>query len=254
MITIAVANQKGGIGKSTTAAALSEGLTLKGLRALVVDMDPQGSITYIMGDDGTPPTVLEVLRRTARARDAIRTTPQGDILPGNSLLSSADLEFTSIGKEYLLREALAGVATDYDYAILDTPPALGILTINAFTAGDAVIVPAGADILSIQGIEQLSHTINLVKTYCNPKVNIKGLLLTRHNQRTVLSRDFTEAIEEIARGLDTFVYKVWIRDSVVVKEAQARQQGLLAYAPKSAPALDYMAFVEEFLKMERIVE
>ena len=247
MKTIAVANQKGGIGKSTTAAALSEGLRAKGFRTLVADLDPQGSITYIMGDDGTPPTVLEVLRRSATARESIRPTEQGDLLPGNSLLSSADLEFTSIGKEYLLREALASVAVDYDFAILDTPPALGILTINAFTAADAIIVPAGADILSIQGIEQLTHTINLVKTYCNPNVNMKGLLLTRHNHRTVLSRDFTEAIEAIAQGLGTFVYKAWIRDSVAVKEAQANRQGLLAYAPKSTSAMDYISFVGEFL-------
>ena len=250
MKTIAVANQKGGIGKSTTVAVLCEGLSLRGFRALVVDMDPQGSISYIMGDDGAPPTVLEVLRKTATAREAIRETPQGFLISGNNLLASADLEFTSIGKEYLLREALQTVADEYDYAILDTPPALGILTINAFTAADSIIVPAGADILSIQGIEQLSHTVNLVKTYCNHDVNMKSLLLMRHNQRTVLSRDFTEAIGEIAQGLNTFVYTAWIRDSVVVKEAQARRQGLIAYAPKSAPAMDYMAFVDEFLQCE----
>lgn len=250
MRIIAIANQKGGIGKSTTTAALAEGLAEKGCRPLVVDLDPQGSVSYIMGGSAAPPTVYNVLRREVSAREAIRPTPAGFLLPGNTSLSSADIEFTSIGKEYLLKEALAPLSDAFDYVILDTPPALGILTVNAFAAADGVVVPTGADILSIQGITQLNQTINLVKTYCNPRVNMKGILLTRHNSRTVLGRDFRDTIADIAESLHTFVYATAIRDSVAVKEAQAQRVGLFQYAPASTTTADYRAFIDEFLRSE----
>lgn len=248
MHTVAIANQKGGVGKSTTAGALAGGLTARGHRVLLVDLDPQANSTYIYGSAGEPPTVYNVMRGEATAGEAIVRCAQGDLLPANASLAGADIEFSQVGKEHLLREALLPLAERYDYVVLDTPPALGILTVNAFTAAQSLVIPAGADVLSVQGIAQLNRTIELVRTYCNPNIALCGILLTRHNSRTALSRAFHESVQGVAEHLGTFVYETPIRDSVSVREAQAQRESLLAYAPRSTSARDYDAFVDEFLR------
>lgn len=177
---ISIINQKGGVGKSTTAEALLAGLTLKGYKTLAVDLDAQGNLTYATGANSQGATSLGVLTREVDAGDAIQHTPSGDIIPSNKALAGADAFITDTGKEYRLREALESVASEYDYIIIDTPPALSILTINALTASNSVIIPAQADIYSLQGIEQLAETIQPVKRYCNPTLSIEGILLTRY--------------------------------------------------------------------------
>ena len=248
MEIITVANQKGGVGKSTTVHALGRGLSLQGRRVLFVDLDPQGNLSYSMQATRSNTTAYELITGRAAAADTIQRTPQGDLIPASPLLSGADIELHRVGKEYRLKEALQPIRADYDFILIDTPPALGILTINALAASDSVIVTAQADIFSLQGIGQLSATIDAVRTYCNPALIIKGVLLTRHSSRAVLSRDLTEMITDTAAQLNTTVYKTVIRECIALKEAQASRQDIFNYAPRSNAATDYTAFIEEVLR------
>jgi chromosome partitioning protein len=244
---IAISNQKGGVGKSTTASALGAGLFLKGYKVLYVDLDAQGNLSYSMGATNKALTSLEMLTGTATAKEAIVQTLQGDLIPASPALASADAIVTDTGKEYRPKEALEPVKGDYDYISLDTPPSLGVLTVNALTACNSVIIPAQADIYSLQGIGQLSQTMETVKKYCNPALTIKGILTTRHSSRTVLARDMTQLLEDTARELNTKLYSSRIRECVALKEAQASQQDIYSYSPRSNATADYTAFVEEVL-------
>jgi chromosome partitioning protein len=245
---IAVSNQKGGVGKSTTANALGAYLFRKGYKVLYVDMDAQGNLSYSMGASNRAISSLEVLTGTATAQEAIVETPQGDLIPASPALASADAILKDTGREYKLKEALAPILKKYDYIIIDTPPALGTLTINTLTACSSVIVPAQADIYSLQGIGQLVQTIQTVKKYCNHDIKIRGLLVTRYNARAVLTKDMTELLEDTANQLQTKLYKTKIRECIALKEAQARQQDIFTYSPSSNASEDYKNFVEEVLE------
>ena len=245
---ITLANQKGGVGKSTTAHALGQGLLLKEYRVLFVDLDAQGNLSYAMEAPRDGFNVYDVLTRTAKVEEAIRYTLQGDIVPATPALSGADMTLLQIGKEYLLKEALEPLKDSYDFILIDTPPALGILTVNALTASDGVIIPTQADIFSLQGIGQLYNTIQTVRTYCNSRLDIKGILLTRFNNRSILSRDVAEMIRDTAEQLKTKVYTATIREGIAIKEAQATQADIFSYAPKSNVAADYRDFVAEVLE------
>ena len=244
---LAVANQKGGVGKSTTALALVAGLQ-KRRKVLVIDLDPQGNLTSTLGADGSTGGALEAINYPKEARDYIQHTDGGDILPSTPGLSGADLTFTGNGKEYLLREALATVAKDYDYCIIDTPPALGILTVNALAAAHGVIIPTQADVYSLQGLGQLAATIAAVKEYANPKLSIMGVLLTRHNPRAIIRREAAETLRDTARQLGSKVYKHFIRECTALVEAQAVREDIFTYAPKSNAAQDYGDFIREVIK------
>ncbi len=247
---IAVINQKGGVGKSTTAYALGAGLILKGYKVLFIDLDAQGNLSYNMGALSKPITSLEVLTGTATAQEAIVATKSGDLIPASPALASADALITTTGKEYRLKEALEPLKKSYDYIILDTPPALGILTVNALTACNSVIIPAQADIFSLQGIGQLSQTIQTVKRYCNPTLSIKGIVITRYSSRAVLTRDMIELLDDTARQLNTKLYKTKIRECIAIKEAQASQQDIYSYSSKSNATADYIQLIEEILEKE----
>lgn len=244
---IAVINQKGGVGKSTTAQAIGQGLFLKGYKVLFVDLDAQGNLSYSLDAKQTNLTSLEVLTRQATAKEVIQKTETGDIMPSSLQLSGADLMLTQMGKEYRLKEALEPLKKSYDYIIIDTPPALGILTVNALTACTGVIIPAQADIYSLQGIGQLNNTIDAVKKYCNKDLILKGIVLTRFNKRAVLSRDVADLLEETAQTLHTKLYKTHIRETVAIKEAQIKKACLFSYAPKSNASIDYMNLINEVI-------
>jgi chromosome partitioning protein len=243
---ITITNQKGGVGKTTTAHSLATGLKNKGYKVLAVDMDPQGNLSYGYSVDQDKPTIYEVLKGQISSVDAIQHTAGGDILPANILLSGADMEFTHTGREYLLSEALKPL--QYDYIVVDTPPALNVLTINAFTAANALIIPMGADIFSLQGMAQLNSTIERIKKYVNPSLKVEGILITNHNPRTVLGKDMTDTIKQIADQLQTKVFQTAIRATVSVQEAQTQQVDIYAYAPKGAATVDYNAFIDELLE------
>ena len=252
MKTIALANRKGGVGKSTTAGALMAGLSAKGYKVLGVDLDGQRNLSTSLGiEQEKRKTILGVMTGEVETREAIATTNSGDLLPANKNLAGADTVFTDTGKEYILKEALEEVAEDYDYCIIDCPPALGILTVNALTAADVVIVPAQADIFSLDGISDLQDVIQLVRKYCNPALKIGGILLTRYNGRSVLSRDVADLAGTMADRLKTRLYKTTIREGISIKEAQIQRQNIFDYAKKSKVAQDYEAFIKEFLEEEK---
>ena len=250
MMIYTVATQKGGVGKTTTAAALWAGLSLKGYKCLAIDLDPQCNLSFTAGADTTRKTALSLLTGEAPAEETIQQTAAGDIIPASKSLAGADAFITDTGKEYRLKEALEPIQARYDYIVIDTPPALGILTVNALTACNSVIVPAQADIFSLQGIDQLQATIDPVRKYCNPTLHIEGLLLTRYNARTALSRDVSEIMQQLAQKLGTKVFNTTIREGIAVKEAQISQRTIFDYAPKAKVTDDYRAFIEEILKPE----
>lgn len=171
MKIVAITNQKGGVGKTTTATALASGLNRKGFNTLLVDTDPQSnaSDTYRATDK---PTIYEVFENKVSAVEVIQSTDQGDIIAGDLRMSAADMTFTKQGREYILKKALKPIESRYDYIIIDTPPALGIITINALTAAHSLIIPMLADRYSLQGIAQLSDTIETVKEYSNPDLKL----------------------------------------------------------------------------------
>ncbi len=245
---IAIINQKGGVGKSTTASAIGAGLSIKGYSVLLIDLDAQGNLTNTTGADNSGITSLDVLERAAPAERAIQHTRNGDIIPASPQLYGADSSITAMGKEYRLRDALEPVKKKYDYIIVDTPPALGILAINALTACTGAIIPAQADIYSLQAIGQLQSTIQTVKRHCNPSLRVFGILLTRYNPRAIISRDLAEMILHTAERFNTKLFDTAIRESVAIREAQARQMNIFAYAPKSKAADDYRALTDEIIK------
>jgi len=250
----AIANQKGGVGKTTTAHALVAGLTRLGYKALAVDIDPQSNLTFTLNPPKTTPNMYGLMLAAAGGKDlailtekAIKHTNQGDVISSSLMLAGADFEFHRLNAEYLLSEILNPIRSLYDYIIIDTPPTLGILTVVALVAADEVIIPVGFDAYSIQGLSQLQDTINTLKKRHNQSLTISGLLITRHGRRTRLGEGLNCDINKKAEELGTIVFKSIIRESVEVKEAQLEQRNL--YNNKSNHAVaDYLTFVEEYVK------
>lgn len=244
---ICVANQKGGVGKSTTAHALGAAYLKKGKKVLFVDLDSQCNLTttFSVAQEGVPCS-WDLLTKQKRIRDVINHTPMGDIIASNRVLATADVMLsTETGKEFRIKEAIDEVKEDYDYIIIDTPPALGTLTINALTASDKVIIPAQADVYSMQGINQLNDTIQVVKKYCNNDLEVEGIVLTRYNGRTVLTQDATQIIEQTAKSMGTKLFKTKIRECIAVKEAQISNQDIFSYNEKCNASEDYKNLLKE---------
>lgn len=251
MDIVAIVNRKGGVGKTATAQALGAGLIRKGYSVLYVDLDSQTNLSYGLGASTAGLNSMDVLTGDATAQEAIQHTQQGDVIAGSETLAGADATIKDTGKEYRLREALEDLGGTYDYCIVDTPAALGTLTVNALTAANSVIIPVQAEIYSLQGIGQLHQSIEAVKKYCNHDLYIRGILITRYNGRAIISRDMQSNLEEAAAQLKTSLYATPIRECVSIKEAQASQQDIYSYAPRSNAAKDYEAFVEEFMERKK---
>ena len=251
MNIITIINQKGGVGKSTTALVFGASLLNKGYKVLFVDMDAQGNLSNTLNADCaglTGLSVLEMLNGSVSALQAIQKTENGDVIASSPALAAADTVLINVGKEFRLAESLESIQDQYDYVVIDTPPALGILTVNALTAATGCIIPAQADIYSIQGIGQLYKTISTIRKYCNHDLKVYGMLLTRFNPRTIISKDISEMLSDEAEKLGTKVYKSRIRECTALKEAQALHETIYQYAPKSNAAFDYDDFVDEFLE------
>lgn len=254
MKIIAIAQQKGGTGKSTTAHAIGAGLARRGERVLFVDLDPQGNLSYILGADQTGATALDVLTSKATARKARQKITGADALPGigcaaiipaSPYLAGADQTLTGTRREYLLAEALKPIIGEYDYCILDTPPALGILTVNALAAADRVIIPCLPDVLSIQALGQIADTIAGIKATCNPRLKTAGVLITKYTPRQNLTRDTEKILAAAAEKIGTHLLKTRIRETVSIREAQAMGKDIFTYSPRSAGAEDYNKLIQE---------
>ena len=246
MRIISVANQKGGTAKTSTAHALATGAAYKGKRSLAIDFDPQGNLSFIMGADASRAGAYELMKQQAKAAQIVQYTSQGDIIPASLNLAAADIEFSGKpGRDFFLQAALEPLQDAYDVVVIDTPPTLGTLLVNALTASDEVIIPMNADILSLQGLYQLAETINQVKSFCNRSLKVTGILLTRYSGRTVLARDIKDTIADKCAELEIPRLNTVIRDRVAVREAQTTQESLFTYAPNSNPARDYLQFFEE---------
>ena len=248
MKTIAVVNRRGGVGKTATAHAIGAGLSLRGYKTLFIDLDSQCNLTYDVGGKSAPLTSMEVLSGTATAQEAIQHTAGGDIIPASPSLAGADTAIDGTGKEYRLAEAIAPLSGEYDFCIIDTPPALGVLTINALTACTSAIIPAQAEVHSLQGIGLLAEAIQAVKKYTNPDIKIEGILITRYNGRAILSKDMRANLEATAIELGTKVFSTPIRECISIKEAQAMQRDIYSYAPRSNATADYTELIEELLR------
>ena len=190
---------------------------------------------------------FEILKGNIDASAAIQKIADFDIIASSPSLSAADSVITETGKEYRLKEALENVKLNYDYVIIDTPPSLGILTVNALAACTGVIIPSQADIYSLQGIGQFFNTVTTVKKYCNPELKIMGIVLTRFNPRTIISRDVEKMVENIAERIQTKLYKTKIRECTAIKESQISQSDIFTYAPESNAAEDYKKLANEII-------
>lgn len=242
---ITIINQKGGVGKSTTANAIGAWLSLQGQKVLYIDMDAQGNLSYSLKASNKYLSTMEVLRGTATAEDAICHTMQGDIIPANNSIALAESYLKDTGKEYRLKECLQPIIDRYDYIIIDTPPALNVVTINALTASDSVIIPVQADIYSMQGVTLLKETIDTVRKYCNPQLEIKGILITRYSNRNNLTKEIIELMEQQATALDAKIFKTRIRECIALKESQANCIDIFTYAPRSNATIDYENLMKE---------
>jgi len=247
----AIINQKGGVGKTTTAHALSAGLQLRGYKTLVVDCDPQGNLSYTIRAS-MQGGLYEALAG-GNADGLIQRAHGGDIIASSARLASADKEFNDTGREYLLDIALGPIAPQYSHIIIDCPPQLGILTINALVAATDAVITLTADMYALQGLAQLAETIGKVRQFCNKQVRIAGLLLCRHSSRSIISRDLSEVIEAKANELGTVLYSTVIREGVSVREAQAQRISLFDHARTSNPAVDYDQFINEYLIQENLL-
>ena len=199
---ITVTNQKGGVGKTTTAAALLCALYERGQRVLGVDLDPQGSLSFSLGlDTENCATVYDLFKGRVTVDEAITTSNGIDLLPANILLSAAELEFNRTGREFMLRNELVQVKDRYDYIIIDTPPALNVLTVNAYVASDDLVIPMVPEILSLLGVAQIKETIDTVQKCYNPSLRVLGILLNKYNSRLTLNREVSDMAEQIAKQL-----------------------------------------------------
>ena len=248
MQTITINSRKGGSGKTSTAHSLGAGLKRKGYRVLYVDLDSQANLTFVTGADPTEERNSFQLLKGKSVKPV--ETPVGDIIPAVEELSRADLEITDTGKEYRLREALDGFSSKYDFCIVDTPAALGTLSINALTASNKVIIPTQAEIFGLQGIEQLQDAIQAVRKYCNRDLQVFGILLTRFQGRGILARELKETLEAVADQMQTSLLDPPVRECTALREAATLKQDIFTYAPRSNGAKDYMTIVENILKGE----
>lgn len=245
---IAVTNQKGGVGKTTTCSALCGGLSQLGYKVLAVDLDPQGNLSFSLGVDAEDEfTIYDVMKENCDMADAIVEGEICDVVPSNILLSGLELEMTGVGREYRLKEQLQPVLKDYDFIIIDTPPALSILTINAYTVSDELIIPMLCEILSLQGIAQLKQTIFAVKQYYNKNLCVRGILLNKYNPRLTLTKDVEELAQVIADQLGTTLFSTRISNGVSIAEAPAHGESIITYEPKSKGAREFKAFIEELI-------
>ena len=241
-MVLTVANQKGGVAKTTTAAAIASGARAAGLRVLAVDLDPQANLTFTMGGDLDAEGVGELLRGECKASEAIQATEQGDLMAAGYELSGYVLDEKQGFRR--LRNALNPIRKKYDLVVIDTPPALGVLLANALVASDEVLIPTTADITALQGLTRLTGFIQSAQRE-NKGLKYAGVVFTRWSGRTIQDREMREVVEGGCEKLGVPVCRTAIREAVAAREAQSYRESIHEYAPKSKPAQDYRALLDE---------
>lgn len=248
MKTLIFTNQKGGTGKTTSALSVGAGLTRKGYKVLLVDTDPQGHTTKAAGIllDEKEPTVYEVLKGAAKTADAIQAAAGGyDVFPTDIRQSGADIELASAdGRDFILAEALEDVKDRYDYAIIDSPPSLSVITLMGLTAADGIVITLKADYLALDGVAQLKDTLDIVKKRLNPRLEVTGVLLTFYKGYN-LHKEIAAQAEE---GFPGKVFRTRISEAVALAEAPAAGRDIFQYQPKSKAAKQYEELVDEIIE------
>ena len=247
---VSIANQKGGVGKTTTSINLSSILAKKGKKVLMIDADPQGNASSGVGidRDEIDLSVYDILINDVQAEDVVKKTniKNLDIIPSNINLAGAEVELVSVmSREHRLKEKLDVIKNQYDYIIIDCPPSLGLITLNAFTASNSVLIPVQCEYYALEGLGQLLNTISLVKKHLNKDIEIEGALLTMYDARTNLSN---QVVKEVKKYFNNKVYKNVIPRNVKLSEAPSYGMPISIYDPRSKGAKSYEKFVKEFIK------
>ena len=246
---IAIANQKGGVGKTTTSINLSSCIAAKGKKVLVVDIDPQGNTTsgYGIEKNDLENTIYELMLGDCSIEDCIikDVIENISILTSNVNLAATEIELIGVDKkEYILKNEIDWVKDRYDYIIIDCPPSLSLLTVNAMTTADSVLVPIQCEYYALEGLSQLIHTVNLVKERLNPDLEMEGVVFTMFDSRTNLS---AQVVENVKSHLNQKVYRTVIPRNIRLAEAPSYGQPINIYDPKSAGAESYLALAEEVI-------
>ena len=247
---ISVANQKGGVGKTTTTVNLGTILAKKGKKVLLIDADPQGNATSGLGvEKEVEASTYDILVNDTTLEEALEKTiiKNLKICPANMNLAGAEVELVSMmSREQRLKEKIEPIKEQFDYILIDCPPSLGLITLNAFTASDSVLIPVQCEYFALEGLGQLLNTINLVKKHLNKNIQVEGALLTMYDIRTNLSN---QVVKEVKKYFDNKVYKTVIPRNVRVSEAPSYGMPITEYDPRSKGAKSYTKFAKEFLKI-----
>lgn len=244
---ISFMTQKGGVGKTTITNCLSAYLNKEGYRVLTIDMDSQGSLSFSMGiNTEICATIYDVFKGDIKPRYAIQRTSMGDIIPSNVQLCALEFEHSLKEREFLLRRALKDIINFYDYILIDCPPGVGFLTVNALAASDYVIIPTMPDILSLHGVSLVQETIRHIQTTCNPDLKIAGILLNNSNRQAKYSKEILSATDMIASKYSIPVFKTIIRNSPAIAEAQLMQADITTIANSDSEEIeDFTSLISE---------
>jgi chromosome partitioning protein len=249
---ISIANQKGGVGKTTTAINVSSLIAAAEKRTLLIDIDPQANSSSGLGVNNHSPSVYETLIGSINMNETIISTfmPFMDILPSNINLVGAEIEMVDIpGRESLLKNAIKEIESKYDFIIIDSPPSLGLLTLNALTASDSVLIPVQCEYFALEGLGQLLNTINIVKQHYNKELSIEGVLLTMYDSRLRLSQ---QVADEVRKYFGNKVFKTVIYRNVRISEAPSFGKPIILYDAVSKGSKNYMALAAELLERNEI--
>lgn len=241
---ISIANHKGGVGKTATAQNLGAGLAKEGFKTLVIDLDAQANLSVSFGIDSADKTIYEALKGEITL-PIYKINDHLDIVPSNLNLSAIEIEMLSqAGRDFFLKSLIEKIKINYDFILIDCPPSIGVLTINALTASDKVIIPMEAHFLAVQGISKLYEVINIVIERLNSKLAVMGILITKFDKRTTIQNDIKDAILE---DKEHNVFETYIRVNTSIAESTYLGQDIFEYAPNSNGAKDYADLVQEII-------